>query len=34
MPVFWHNRMKLPAVGSAEPDFGADSLTPLLELVR
>jgi 2-haloalkanoic acid dehalogenase type II len=33
MPVFWHNRMKLPAVGSIEPDFSGDTLLPLLDLV-
>lgn len=34
MPVFWHNRMRLPAVGSIEPDFSGDTLLPLLDLVQ
>jgi len=33
MPVFWHNRMRLPAVDAAQPDFTAASLEPLLDLV-
>ena len=33
MPVYWHNRMGLAAVGDAKPDFTERSLTPLLELV-
>jgi len=33
MPVYWHNRMGLPAVGDAKPDFAERSLTPILELV-
>jgi 2-haloacid dehalogenase len=34
MPVFWHNRMGLAPVDGAVPDYAADSLLPLLELVR
>jgi 2-haloalkanoic acid dehalogenase type II len=34
MPVFWHNRMGLAPVDGAAPDHAADSLLPLLELVR
>lgn len=34
MPVFWHNRMGLAPVDGAAPDYAADSLNPLLELVR
>jgi 2-haloacid dehalogenase len=34
MPVFWHNRIGLSAVGSARPDFTARSLEPLLDIVR
>jgi 2-haloalkanoic acid dehalogenase type II len=33
MPVFWHNRMGLPPVDAARPDFAAASLEPLLDLV-
>jgi 2-haloalkanoic acid dehalogenase type II len=33
MPVYWHNRMGLPAAGDARPDFTESSLAPLLELV-
>lgn len=33
MPVFWHNRMGLPPVDAARPDFVAASLEPLLNLV-
>jgi 2-haloacid dehalogenase len=33
MPVFWHNRMGLPAVDTERPDFVAASLEPLLNLV-
>lgn len=33
MPVFWHNRMKLPAIGDAKPDFAGDDLRPLLDIV-
>ena len=33
MPVYWHNRMGLPAVDGATPDFMEASLRPLLELV-
>ena len=33
MPVFWHNRMGLQPLDSARPDFAADSLEPLLDLV-
>lgn len=34
MPVFWHNRMRLPSVDPAcEPLYTADTLTPLLELM-
>lgn len=33
MPVYWHNRMGLAAVGDAEPDVTERSLTPLLEIV-
>lgn len=33
MPVFWHNRMGLPPVDAAMPDFQASSLEPLLGLV-
>jgi 2-haloalkanoic acid dehalogenase type II len=34
MPVFWHNRIGLPAVGTAKPEFSGRSLEPLLEIVR
>jgi 2-haloalkanoic acid dehalogenase type II len=34
MPAFWHNRIGLPPVGSANPEFTARSLEPLLEIVR
>ena len=33
MPVYWHNRIGLPAVNDAKPDFMESSLAPLLELV-
>jgi 2-haloacid dehalogenase len=33
MPVFWHNRMNLPMVDTAVPDFQSASLLPLLDLV-
>jgi 2-haloalkanoic acid dehalogenase type II len=33
MPVYWHNRMGLAALGNATPDFTERSLTPLLEIV-
>jgi 2-haloacid dehalogenase len=33
MPVYWHNRMRLPPVDGASPDFVETSLHPLLELV-
>lgn len=33
MPVYWHNRMRLPRVDAAVPDFEHDTLTPLLSLV-
>jgi 2-haloacid dehalogenase len=33
MPVFWHNRLGLPPVDAARPDFVAASLEPLLNLV-
>ena len=33
MPVYWHNRMGLPAHDGATPDFMETSLRPLLELV-
>jgi 2-haloacid dehalogenase len=33
MPVYWHNRMGLPALDGAEPDFVETSLRPLTELV-
>jgi 2-haloacid dehalogenase len=33
MPVYWHNRMELPALDGATPDFVETSLRPLLELV-
>ncbi|HXE85178.1 MAG TPA: HAD-IA family hydrolase [Hyphomicrobiaceae bacterium] len=33
MPAFWHNRMALQPLDSARPDFAADSLEPLLDLV-
>jgi 2-haloacid dehalogenase len=33
MHVFWHNRIGLQAVASAEPEFTADSLEPLLRIV-
>jgi 2-haloacid dehalogenase len=33
MPVYWHNRMGLPALDGATPDFVETSLRPLLELV-
>ena len=32
MPVYWHNRMALPAHDGAAPDFMETSLRPLLEL--
>jgi 2-haloalkanoic acid dehalogenase type II len=34
MPVFWHNRIGLAAVGSAKPDFTARALVPLLDIVH
>jgi 2-haloalkanoic acid dehalogenase type II len=33
MAVYWHNRMGLPAVDGATPEFMETSLRPLLELV-
>lgn len=33
MPVYWHNRMRLPRVDAAVPDFEHATLTPLLSLV-
>jgi 2-haloalkanoic acid dehalogenase type II len=33
-PVFWHNRIGLPPAGSADPEFSARSLEPLLDIVR
>jgi 2-haloalkanoic acid dehalogenase type II len=33
MPVYWHNRLGLPQVDGAQPDFVEASLRPLLELV-
>ena len=33
MPVYWHNRMGLAAVGDAKPDFTERALTRLLEIV-
>jgi 2-haloacid dehalogenase len=33
MPVYWHNRMRLPAAGDATPDLTERSLTPLREIV-
>jgi 2-haloacid dehalogenase len=33
MPVYWHNRMGLPALDGARPDFVETSLRPLLELI-
>jgi 2-haloalkanoic acid dehalogenase type II len=33
MPVYWHNRAGLPAVGAVEPMRTEHSLTPLLTLV-
>jgi 2-haloacid dehalogenase len=33
MPVYWHNRMGLPPLDGATPDFVETSLRPLLELV-
>jgi 2-haloacid dehalogenase len=33
MPVFWHNRMGLPPVDTAKPNFVAASLEPLLDLI-
>jgi 2-haloacid dehalogenase len=33
MPVFWHNRMGLPPVDTAQAEFVAASLEPLLNLV-
>jgi 2-haloalkanoic acid dehalogenase type II len=33
MPVYWHNRMGLPPVGDAAPDYVERSLAPLLEIV-
>jgi 2-haloalkanoic acid dehalogenase type II len=33
MPVYWHNRIGLAAVGDASPDYSERSLTPLLEIV-
>ncbi len=34
MPVFWHNRIGLPSVGAARPEFTEQSLQPLLGVVR
>jgi 2-haloacid dehalogenase len=34
MPVYWHNRMRLPLVDATHPDIQAASLLPLLDLVR
>jgi 2-haloacid dehalogenase len=34
MPVFWHNRIGLPPVGSTNPEFSARSLVPLLDIVH
>ena len=33
LPVYWHNRLGLPAVDDVAPRFLESSLTPLLELV-
>jgi 2-haloacid dehalogenase len=33
MPVFWHNRMGLKRLDNAAPDYVADSLLPLLDLI-
>jgi len=33
MPVYWHNRMDLPPVDGAAPDYTERSLRPLLEIV-
>jgi 2-haloalkanoic acid dehalogenase type II len=33
MPVFWHNRMNLPPLDEARPDYMAHSLRPLLDIV-
>jgi 2-haloacid dehalogenase len=33
MPVYWHNRLGLPALDGATPDFVETSLLPLVELV-
>ena len=33
MPVYWHNRRGLPAVGDVQPLYTERSLTPLLDLV-
>lgn len=33
MPVYWHNRMRLPRVDSSRPDYEHDTLLPLLDIV-
>ncbi len=33
MPVYWHNRMRLPPVGDAQPEFVQTTLTPLTAIV-
>jgi hypothetical protein len=33
MPVYWHNRLGLPALDECRPDFTETSLYPLLDLV-
>ena len=33
MPVYWHNRIGMPAVGGAVPDHHERTLSPLLDLV-
>lgn len=33
MPVYWHNRMDLPAVGNVSPRYMERSLLPLLALI-
>jgi 2-haloacid dehalogenase len=34
MPVFWHNRRNLAALDDVKPDFTANALRPLLDIVR
>jgi 2-haloacid dehalogenase len=34
MPVYWHNRRGLPSIGGSAPTYVADSLDPIVDLVR